>query len=72
MGVKPPDPPTSEFGRILIWAVVLLTLAGIVFVFGILGYFQLRDGKSADVLFALATAAAGAIIGLLAPSPPIR
>jgi hypothetical protein len=59
----------GDTGRILIWVIVLIVMAGVIFFFGYLGYLRLAANKDGAVLFAFATTALGAIAGLLAPSP---
>ena len=59
----------GDTGRIVIWAIVLIVMAGVIFFFGYLGYLRIAADKDGAVLFAFATTALGAIAGLLAPSP---
>ena len=56
-------------GKIIIWAIVLVIMAGVIFFFGYLGFLRLAAEEDGAVLFAFATTALGAIAGLLAPSP---
>jgi hypothetical protein len=63
------DQPAPDTGRIVIWAIVLIIMAGVIFFFGYLGYLRIAADKDGAVLFAFATTALGAIAGLLAPSP---
>jgi hypothetical protein len=63
------SPSEESPGKIIIWAIVLLIMAGIIFFFGYLGYLRLAAQEDGAVLFAFATTALGAVAGLLAPSP---
>ena len=59
----------ADKGKITVWVVVLMIMAGCIFFFGYLGYLRLTAAEDGAVLFAFATTALGAIAGLLAPSP---
>ena len=47
-------------GKIIIWAIVLVIMAGVIF-FGYLGFLRLAAEEDGAVLFAFATTALGAI-----------
>jgi hypothetical protein len=64
--------PTSDTGRTVIWILVLVILAGAVFVFGVMAYWLHTDGKTIDSFVAFVSLALGAVAGLLAPSPVRR
>jgi hypothetical protein len=60
-----PDKRTRQ----ILWYVVVGTLALAVFLFGILAFVLILNGKSAEAPLALATTALGGVVGLVATSP---
>ena len=60
-----PDKKTRQ----ILWYVVVGTLALAVFLFGILAFVLILNGKSAEAPLALATTALGGVVGLVATSP---
>ncbi len=52
-----------------LWYIVVGTMGGAIFVFGILTFVLVLLGKSAEGVLALATTALGGVVGLVATSP---
>jgi len=63
-----PDQRTRQ----VLWYLVVSTLTAAVFVFGTMAFVLVYQKKAADAPLALATAALGGIIGLVATSPGSR
>jgi len=62
-----PPPPARVLGTV--WLIVIGTLAAVVIGGGLLIYSLIQDDKETEVLVGFVSAALGALIGLLAPSP---
>jgi hypothetical protein len=61
--------PQGDKGRTIIWILVLLILAGAIFVFGVMAYNLHTRDESIDSFVAFVSLALGAVAGPLAPSP---
>lgn len=64
-GLGSPDAKTRQ----RIWYVVVGTMAGALFVFGTMAFVLILRGEPAEAPLALATAALGGLVGLVATSP---
>jgi hypothetical protein len=62
-----PIPSRNFLG--IVWIILMITLAVVVLGGGWLVYQLVNDGKDSEVLVGFVSAALGALIGLLAPSP---
>ncbi len=58
-----PPPPNG------IWYLIITGLLAMALVFGWISFSLIDNGKSAEAIIGLATAALGGVIGLIAPSP---
>ncbi|MBM2618507.1 hypothetical protein JIG36_23400 [Actinoplanes sp. LDG1-06] len=55
-----------------IWYMLIGGLFAVAILFGFLTYLLINNGKSAEAVLGLATAALGGVVGLIAPSPLAR
>jgi hypothetical protein len=60
-----PDRKTRQ----MLWYIVIATIGGAIFVFGILTFVLVLMGKNAEGVLALATTALGGVVGLVSTSP---
>jgi hypothetical protein len=60
-----PDRKTQQ----RLWYIVIGTMGGAIFVFGILTFLLVLMGKSAEGVLALGTTALGGVVGLVSTSP---
>lgn len=67
VGVRLP-PPTGG-GLNVVWIMVIAILGLVAIGGGLLVYLLIRDDKDAEAIVAFASAALGALVGLIAPSP---
>jgi hypothetical protein len=61
--------PTNQASLTTLWILILMLLGLAVFTFGTMTFVLVYQKKSAEGTLALATAALGAIVGLISPSP---
>jgi hypothetical protein len=60
-----PTPPAAN----VLWVLVIVILGIVAIGGGLLAFSLIKDGKNAEAIVGFVSAALGAIIGLLAPSP---
>lgn len=62
-------PPPTGSGLNVVWIMVIAILGLVALGGGLLVYFLIQDDKDAEAIVAFASAALGALVGLIAPSP---
>jgi hypothetical protein len=62
-------PPPDEAGLKIVWIIVVSVLGAVAILGGLLTFVLIRDGKNAEAIVAFVSAALGALVGLIAPSP---